>query len=649
MTPPPHIAKFRSNFIISNQFATLAQLVEQLIRNQQVGSSSLLGGSSPNPSRTRAFLFLNMENMNTNGAIIVQSNLEILVEVHHPQYEAARDAIAPFTELVKSPEHLHTYKISHLSLWNAASTGLKAKDVLERLEDQSRYPLPPSVITEIKDYMGRYGMLKLTKEGDRLLLESTDEFLFIEVIKLKEISILIEEFVSSTKAYVNANRRGLLKMHLTNAGFPIEDLAGYLSGDPLPLALRSKTLSQNDFVLRDYQKEAAQVFFASGSEKGGSGVIVLPCGSGKTVIGMAVMALTQTKTLILTPNISASRQWIRELIDKTTLTEDQVKEYSGEVKEIGPVTIATYQILTQRRRKKKEIKNVDDIEFSSDDAVAQKDEMVNIPLFNTHRWGLMIYDEVHLLPAPVFRLSTEMQATRRLGLTATLIREDGKETEVFSLIGPKKYDIPWRILEAQGWIAKADCNEVRVAMSSELKMKYALASKRDKITISSTNSNKIKAVKAILKHCNADQDCVLIIGQYIEQLENIAAATKIPLITGKTPNIDREKLYKDFRDGILKHLIVSKVGNFAIDLPDANTLIQVSGTFGSRQEEAQRLGRVLRPKEDGGSAHFYTLVSQDSREQEFAMNRQLFLTEQGYAYNIIKEDDWLKKFSKPRK
>jgi len=589
-----------------------------------------------------------MGNMNTNGAIIVQSNLEILVEIHHPQYEEARDAIAPFTELVKSPEHLHTYKISHLSLWNAASTGLKAKDVIERLDAQSRYPLPPSVITEIEDYMGRYGILRLVKEDDKLILESDNEILFLEIVKIPEIKPLVESFINEKRAYVNANRRGLLKMLLTNSGFPVEDLAGYISGDPLPMSLRKETLSGKEFALRDYQKEAAQIFYASGSEKGGSGVIVLPCGSGKTVIGMATMALTQTKTLILTPNISASRQWIRELVDKTSLTEDQIKEYSGEVKEIGPVTVATYQILTQRKRKKPN-ENPDELEDGVEEITFDKNEMVNIPLFNTHHWGLMIYDEVHLLPAPVFRLSTEMQATRRLGLTATLVREDGKETEVFSLIGPKKYDVPWRVLESQGWIAKADCNEIRVCMDPELKMKYALASKREKITISSTNEKKQDVVKTLLNHFNGEEDRILIIGQYIDQLEKLAEEIKIPLITGKTPNIERDQLYQAFRDGILKHLIISKVGNFAIDLPDANILIQISGTFGSRQEEAQRLGRVLRPKSDGGSAHFFTLVSQDSREQEFAMNRQLFLTEQGYAYNIIKDEDWLEKFANPRK
>ncbi len=577
--------------------------------------------------------------MNPNGAIIVQSNLEIMVEVDNPNYEPARDAIAPFTELVKSPEHLHTYKISHLSLWNAASTGLRATEVLERLESQSRYPIPQTVITEVEDYMARYGLLRLRKEVDRLLLESDDTYMFTEICHLKEVEPFIQKFLDDSHAEVDPERRGHLKMVLTNAGFPVEDLAGYVQGDPLPIKLRETTLEGREFKLRDYQKEAAQVFYASGSEKGGSGVIVLPCGSGKTVIGLATMALVQTKTLILTPNISASRQWIREICDKTDLTLDQVKEYSGEVKEIGPVTVATYQILTQRKKVKDPNKQgepePDDL---SDEDV--KKELSNFPLFSEQKWGLMIYDEVHLLPAPVFRLSTEMQATRRLGLTATLVREDHKETEVFSLIGPKKYDIPWRVLEAQGWIATADCNEIRIPMEAELKMKYALAPVREKITLASTNPEKTDIVKRLLAHFDKPDDRVLIIGQYIDQLEKLAQELEIPLITGKTPNKERERLYAAFRKGEQKNLMVSKVGNFAIDLPDANILIQISGTFGSRQEEAQRLGRILRPKSDGGTAHFYSIVTQDSKEQEFSMNRQLFLTEQGYAYKIIKRGDW---------
>lgn len=572
--------------------------------------------------------------MNPNGAIIVQSNLEILVEIHNPTYEAARDAIAPFTELVKSPEHLHTYRISHLSLWNAAATGLTAQDIEERLEAQSKYPVPSSVISEINDYMGRYGLLKLYKEDDNLVLESTDPVAFLEIINMKEMEQYIVSLLSDTKAIVDPSRRGMLKMMLTNSGFPVEDLAGYTIGDPLPISLRETTLTGKEFKLRDYQKEAAQIFYASGSEKGGSGVVVLPCGSGKTVIGMAAMALVQTKTLILTPNVSASRQWIREILDKTTLTADQVKEYSGEVKEIGPVTVATYQILTQHKRTKKKGADEDENE------VEEVKEMSYFNIFGAEKWGLMIYDEVHLLPAPVFRLSAEMQATRRLGLTATLVREDGKETEVFSLIGPKKFDVPWRVLESQGWIAKANCSEIRIPMEPAVKMKYALADMREKIVIASTNPTKNEIVQKLIDYHSSEHDRVLIIGQYIEQLEALSKMLDIPLITGKTPNKERDTLYAAFRAGSLKNLMISKVGNFAIDLPDANVLIQISGTFGSRQEEAQRLGRVLRPKSDGGSAFFYSIVTQDSREQEFAMNRQLFLTEQGYAYKIIKRGDW---------
>ncbi len=567
--------------------------------------------------------------MNPEGAIIVQSNMEILVEVHNKHYIEARDAIAPFTELVKSPEHLHTYRISHLSLWNAASTGLTADDVVRCLEDQGKYPVPETVATEIHEYMGRYGMLKLIKSEQGLCLESTDAALFKEVCKLPNVASCLVKFEGDTKAIVDPNKRGILKMTLTLNGFPVEDIAGYVAGDPLPIELRKVTLGGKKLELRSYQKDASQIFYASGSEKGGSGVIVLPCGSGKTLIGMATMALMKTRTLILTPNISAARQWIRELLDKTTLTADQVKEYSGDVKEIGPVTVATYQILTQRKRVKK---GEDEEEKKSD---ADDKPLVNFPLFSEHKWGLMIYDEVHLLPAPVFRFSAEMQATRRLGLTATLVREDGKETEVFSLIGPKKFDLPWKILESQGWIATADCSEIRVVMTAEQKMQYALAQTRDKITIASTNPQKDDVVKKLIETYDEPEDRILIIGQYIDQLQKLSEKLEIPLITGKTPNKERDRLYGDFRKGTLRNLMISKVGNFAIDLPDASILIQISGTFGSRQEEAQRLGRVLRPKEDGRPAHFFSLVTKDSKEQEFAMNRQLFLTEQGYAYKIL--------------
>jgi len=556
--------------------------------------------------------------------VIVQSNMEVLLNVDSNQHHEARDAIAPFTELVKSPEHFHTYKISHLSLWNAASTGLTAMDVLERLKQYSSYEIPVVVENEITEYMGRYGILRLVIKDGNLLLECDSDSLFLELCKRKELQDYIGEFISKNSAIISPLARGKLKILLTELGFPVQDLAGYIRGEPLDIELRENFADSGEkFILRDYQKDAAQVFYASGSEMGGSGVIVLPCGSGKTIIGMAAMALVKAHTLILTPSVTAARQWIREILQKTNLKKEQVKEYSGDLKEIGQVTIATYQILTQRKRKSQKQEEATDEEFT------------NFSLFEAQKWGLMIYDEVHLLPAPVFRFSADMQATRRLGLTATLIREDHKETEVFSLIGPKKFDIPWRILEAQGWIAQAKCHELRVPMGTELRMAYAVAPPREKIAIAGCNPEKFDVVKKLLEKHNEEGDRILIIGQYIEQLENLVKQINTPLITGKTPNKERDIIYEKFRKGEIRILTVSKVGNFAIDLPDASVLIQISGTFGSRQEEAQRLGRILRPKKDGRQALFYSVVTKDSREQEFAMNRQLFLAEQGYEYEIF--------------
>jgi DNA excision repair protein ERCC-3 len=543
--------------------------------------------------------------------------MEVLLNVDSEQHHEARDAIAPFTELVKSPEHFHTYSISHLSLWNAASTGLTANDVFERLKKYSTYEIPTAVTVEVTEYMGRYGILRLVLKDSNLILECDSEPLFLELCRRKELQDYIETWTSKKSAIVSPLVRGKLKILLTELGFPVQDLAGYVKGDPLDIELKQTLESGEAFTLRDYQKDAAQVFYASGSEKGGSGVIVLPCGSGKTIIGMAAMTLIKAHTLILTPSVTAARQWIREILQKTNLTKDQVKEYSGDIKEIGPVTVATYQILTQRK------KNADLKEFS------------NFSIFSAQKWGLMIYDEVHLLPAPVFRFSADMQATRRLGLTATLVREDNKETEVFSLIGPKKFDIPWRVLEAQGWIAQAKCHEIRVSMNTELRMVYAVAPPREKIVIAGCNPEKFNIVRELLEKHSDESDRVLIIGQYIEQLENLAKEINIPLITGKTPNKERDVIYDSFRSGEIRILMVSKVGNFAIDLPDASVLIQISGTFGSRQEEAQRLGRILRPKKDGRPALFYSIVTKDSKEQEFAMNRQLFLAEQGYGYEIM--------------
>jgi DNA or RNA helicases of superfamily II len=570
----------------------------------------------------------------SDPCVIVQSNMEVLLNVDSNQHHEARDAIAPFTELVKSPEHFHTYKISHLSLWNAASTGLTAIDVLERLKQYSSYEIPMVVENEITEYMGRYGILRLVIKDGNLILECDNDSLFLELCKRKELQDYIGEFISKNSAIISPLARGKLKILLTELGFPVQDLAGYIRGEPLDIELRENFADSGEkFILRDYQKDAAQVFYASGSEMGGSGVIVLPCGSGKTIIGMAAMALVKAHTLILTPSVTAARQWIREILQKTNLKKEQVKEYSGDLKEIGPVTIATYQILTQRKRKSKKQEETDNEILEN--KKLEVDEFTNFSLFEAQKWGLMIYDEVHLLPAPVFRFSADMQATRRLGLTATLIREDHKETEVFSLIGPKKFDIPWRILEAQGWIAQAKCHELRVPMGTELRMAYAVAPPREKIAIAGCNPEKFDVVKKLLEKHNEEGDRILIIGQYIEQLENLVKEIDTPLITGKTPNKERDIIYEKFRKGEIRILTVSKVGNFAIDLPDASVLIQISGTFGSRQEEAQRLGRILRPKKDGRQALFYSVVTKDSREQEFAMNRQLFLAEQGYEYEIL--------------
>jgi len=541
--------------------------------------------------------------------------MTVLLEVAHPQYAEARDRIAPFTELIKSPEHMHTYAISHLSLWNAASSGHSAQEVLDTTRRYARFPIPANVVYTIETFMGRYGLVKLERRDGQLVLSAEDENLFDELLNHREISNYIDHRIDNHEAVLIPHCRGLIKMALTQIGFPAEDLAGYATGNPLQVEIRDITRDQKKLQLRDYQIEASQVFYAGGSEKGGSGVVVLPCGAGKTLVGLASMVKCQCNTLILTTNVTAARQWIREILDKTTLNDDQVSEYTGDSKALAPVTVATYQILTYRKRKTEEFPHFD--------------------IFALGKWGLIIYDEVHLLPAPVFRISADMQATRRLGLTATLVREDGRQKDVFSLIGPKKHEVPWKTLEAQGWIAEATCTELRIPLRAEDKMTYAMADQRKKVVLSSTNSVKDEVVEELLeKHA---EDRVLIIGQYLEQLDTLARRLKLPLITGSTPNNEREVLYGDFRSGAISSLIVSKVGNFAVDIPDANVLIQVSGTFGSRQEEAQRLGRVLRPKSNGSLAHFYTLITRDTREQEFGMNRQLFLIEQGYSYNIV---DW---------
>ena len=550
--------------------------------------------------------------------VIVQSDRSILLETDGPAFEDARDAIASFAELIKSPEHIHTYRITPLSLWNAAAAGMTADQIIGNLEQFSRYDIPQNIIHDIRDNVSRYGRLKLFKlEDGTLVLESDETLLITELLNNKTVQPYVTGSRSGKQILVKPEDRGNVKSALIKIGFPVEDLAGYVEGAPLKFDFREKSLSGKPFDLRKYQRESVDAFYMRGSNHGGSGVVVLPCGAGKTVVGIACMHALQTQTLVLSTNTIALRQWKSEILDKTTLEPDQIGEYSGDTKEIRPVTIATYQVLTYRKSK--------DSPF------------VHFDLFDQANWGLIVYDEVHLLPAPVFRATATIQARRRVGLTATLVREDAREDDVFSLIGPKKYDVPWKVLEKQGWIAQAICHEVRVPLLEEERYRYAIADKRSKFRIASTNPVKDTIVERLVNKHKLDN--VLIIGQYLDQLQVLAKRFDAPIITGRTGTKDRERLYKAFRTGEIKLLIVSKVANFAVDLPDANVAIQVSGTFGSRQEEAQRLGRVLRPKAEGTIAHFYSLVSRDTCDQDYSIKRQLFLTEQGYRYEIMNGED----------
>jgi DNA excision repair protein ERCC-3 len=490
---------------------------------------------------------------------------------------------------------------------------MTADQMMVVLARYSKFPLPGNLAIDLEDLVGRYGRVRLEKLDDGLRLVCPDERLLEELARQPKLRQYLGDRLDGQSFQVDPAHRGVLKLALIGVGYPAEDLAGYTEGTDLPVRLRKIARSGLPFQVRDYQRDAADVFYAGGDVRGGSGVIVLPCGAGKTIVGLAAMALCQRHTLVLTTSITAVKQWRREILDKTDLREDQVAEYTGETKDIAPVTLATYQILTYRPDK--------------------SEEFPHFQLFGQRDWGLIMYDEVHLLPAPVFRITAQIQARRRLGLTATLIREDGREGDVFSLIGPKKYDVPWRELETRGWIAEATCTEVRVALADDKRMEYAVAEWRNKYRIASENPVKDELVRRLLERY-ADSR-VLIIGQYLAQLRRLGKDLGIPLITGATPTQEREDLYNKFRAGEERHLILSKVGNFAIDLPDANVLIQVSGTFGSRQEEAQRLGRILRPKENGEVAHFYSLVTRDTRELDFAHHRQMFLTEQGYSYHIL--------------
>ncbi len=556
---------------------------------------------------------------NPANPLIVQGDRTVLLEVDNPLHAEARDALAPFAELEKSPEHIHTYRLTPLSLWNAAAAGISADAMIEALALYSKFDLPPNLPTDLRELVSRYGRVSLRRIAGELRLISDDVALLEELARQKGVRDYLGARVDTHSIVIPDAFRGVLKQALIGVGYPAEDLAGYTEGAGLPVEIREVTRAGLPFRVRDYQQMAVDAFHAGGDVRGGSGVIVLPCGAGKTIVGISALATLKKNTLVLTTSTTAVEQWKREILDKTDLADDLVATYTGDSKEIAPVTVATYQIVTYRPKK--------DGDFP------------HFQLFNERDWGLIIYDEVHLLPAPVFRITSEIQARRRLGLTATLLREDGREEDVFSLIGPKKFDVPWRVLESKGWIAEAQCHEVRLGLPADAKMEYAVAEWRDKFRLASENPVKDDLVELLLDQHDAPGDRVLVIGQYLKQLRRIASRFDLPLITGQTTNAEREDLYGRFRRGDLRKLVLSKVGNFAIDLPDANVMIQVSGTFGSRQEEAQRLGRILRPKPGETPATFYTLVTRDTREMDFAHHRQLFLTEQGYSYEILDESD----------
>ncbi len=549
---------------------------------------------------------------NAQNPLIIQSNSTVLLEVNNPLFVDARNAISQFAHLDKSPEYIHTYTITPLSLWNAAALGLSATVVIERLKSYSKYPLPQNVETDITELMGRFGKITLESGDQGLVLRSRESVLFRHICLHPKLKPLLGPKVDSFSVSVPPQYRGEIKQVLTDIGYPVHDLAGYVDGEPFAVEMRTTTAGGQRLNIRHYQSQAAENFIGNKESPGGSGIVVLPCGAGKTVVGLYTLSLLKRRTLILVTNITAARQWRREILDKTDISPDDIGEYSGESKVIKPVTLATYQILTYRKKK--------------------TDPFIHYAVFDSENWGLIIYDEVHLLPAPVFKFTAQIQARRRLGLTATLIREDGHEKDVFTLIGPKKFDVPWKDLEKQGWIATAKCIEIRVDLSEEEKLQYLSLAAKQQIRLAYENSRKLEVIKELLDTHRDDR--VLIIGQYISQLEQVAARFNIPLITGQTPNNRREELYRAFFSGELKKLVLSKVGNFAIDLPDANVAIQISGSFGSRQEEAQRLGRILRPKKNCEQAVFYSIVTRESKELDFAMNRQLFLTEQGYSYTI---------------
>ena len=548
------------------------------------------------------------------GPLIVQSDKTVLLEVDNPEADAARAALAPFAELERAPEHVHTYRITPLALWNARAAGHDAEQVVDVLERFSKFPVPQPLLIDVAETMDRYGRLSLTKHpAHGLILVSHDPAVLAEVTKHKKIRPMLGEQIDADTWTVHPSERGRIKQELLKVGWPANDTAGYIDGEAHAIAWQDQGTGGHDtWELRDYQRMAADSF-----REGGSGVVVLPCGAGKTIVGAAAMVDAQRTTLVLVTNTVAGRQWRDELLRRTSLTEDEIGEYSGEKKEIRPVTIATYQVVTRKT----------------------KGEYRALELFDSRDWGLIIYDEVHLLPAPVFRMSADLQSRRRLGLTATLVREDGREGDVFSLIGPKRYDAPWKDIEAQGWIAPADCVEVRVTPTESERMLYATAEASDRYRLAATTPTKIPVVKQILARHEGEP--ALVIGAYLDQLEEIGEELGVDVIEGKTSNAKREELFGKFRRGEINTLVVSKVANFSIDLPEASVAVQISGTFGSRQEEAQRLGRLLRPKSDGGGAVFYSVVTRDTLDTEYAAHRQRFLAEQGYAYRIVDADEYL--------
>ena len=542
----------------------------------------------------------------SDGPLIVQSDKTLLLDVDHPLSTECRRAIAPFAELERSPEHIHTYRLTNLGLWNARAAGHDAESVIDTLIKYSRYAVPNSLLLDVAETMSRYGRLRLEMNPIHgLVLVTTDSAVLEEVIRAKKIAPLLGARIDDETIAVHPSQRGQIKQSLLRLGWPAEDFAGYVDGQAHPI-----DLNQDGWKIRSYQELAAEGFW-----HGGSGVVVLPCGAGKTIVGAAAMSHAKATTLILVTNTVAARQWREELLRRTTLNEDEIGEYSGSKKEIRPVTIATYQVMTKKKN----------------------GVYAHLDLFDSYDWGLIIYDEVHLLPAPIFRFTADIQSKRRLGLTATLVREDGMEGEVFSLIGPKRFDVPWKEIEAQGYIAPAECIEVRVTLTESERLAYATAEQEEKYRKGATTKTKSKVVEQIAMHHQDDQ--VLVIGQYLDQLDELSELLKAPVIKGETPIAEREVLFNKFRSGEIKCLVVSKVANFSIDLPDATIAIQVSGAFGSRQEEAQRLGRILRPKSDGRGARFYSVVSRDTLDQDYAQNRQRFLAEQGYAYKIIDADD----------